>query len=57
VLFLGWNDVYTGYKLYHGDGSTFYPIQTIRVLMVQPVTPNARYRKPLITLPEYVVLQ
>lgn len=56
VLFLGWNYVYEGYKLYSGDGSTFYPTKAIRVLMVQPTTDNDRYRKPLITLPEYVLL-
>lgn len=56
VLFLGWNYVYEGYKIWHGDGSTFYPTQAIKVLMMQPSTGNDRYRKPVLTLPEYVLL-
>jgi hypothetical protein len=34
VLFLGWNYIYEGYKLYGGDSSTFYPTKAIRVLML-----------------------
>jgi hypothetical protein len=29
VLFLGWNYVYEGYKLYGGDSSTFYPTKPL----------------------------
>lgn len=54
VIYLGWSYVKEGYKTWNGDSFSFTETGTLRVAVVQPVTHNERYRKPLLTNLEHI---
>jgi hypothetical protein len=51
-IFLGWNYLYEGLIEKDSEGTTFKHQKTWKVAMVQPISDQARYRRPIAVLAE-----